>query len=100
MLRWLLFLALSCYGLWLVFAYRYHFIDNVNLVFHEAGHIFFTPFGETMHFLGGTFAQLFFPAAVAAHFWRSDQRVSAGIAGFLFAESLMYTAHYMGDLQA
>jgi len=29
-------------------------LDSLNLVFHEAGHPLFSPFGETLHFLGGT----------------------------------------------
>ncbi len=98
--RWVLLLVLLPYAVWLVFAYDYHFIDHVNLVFHEAGHIVLTPFGETMHFLGGTIGQLFFPAAVAVQFWRQDMPFEAGIGGVWFAESLMYAAHYMADAQA
>ncbi len=30
------------------------FLDLVNRAFHEAGHVFLTPFGETIHFLGGS----------------------------------------------
>lgn len=95
--RWVLWLILLPYAAWLIFAYDYHFIDHVNLVFHEAGHIVFMPFGETMHFLGGTIGQLFFPAAVAVHFWREGKPFEAGIGGVWFAESMMYAAYYMGD---
>jgi|GEM_PF-6948496 len=41
-------------------------LDSLNLVFHEAGHPLFSPFGETLHILGGTFMQLIVPALVAA----------------------------------
>jgi len=100
MWRWVIMAALVPYAFWLIFAYDYHFIDHVNLVFHEAGHVIFTPFGQTMHFLGGTIGQLFFPVAVAVNFWRQDQRFEAGLGGVWFAESGMYAAHYMGDAQA
>ena len=100
MWKWIVLILLIPYSLWLIFAYDYHFIDHVNLAFHEAGHIFFTPLGETMHFLGGTIGQLFFPVAVAVHFWRQGQRFEAGIGVVWFAESLMYTAYYMSDAQA
>lgn len=100
MWKWLTLAALLPYSAWLIFAYDYHFIDHVNLAFHEAGHIFFTPLGETMHFLGGTIGQLFFPAAVAFHFWRQGKRFEAGIGAVWFSESMMYAAWYMNDAQA
>ena len=98
--KWGALAGLTAYALWLIFAYDYHFIDHVNLVFHEAGHVIFSPFGVTLGFLGGTIAQLFFPAAVAIHFWRRDQRFEAAIGAFWFAESGMYMAEYMADAQA
>ncbi|TNF33616.1 MAG: hypothetical protein EP312_08770 [Gammaproteobacteria bacterium] len=88
------------YALWLVFAYRYHFIDNANLIFHEGGHIVFGFMGETMHFLGGTFGQLFFPIACALQFWRQEKFFEAWVCLFWLGESLMYMAEYMADAQA
>lgn len=85
---------------WLVVGYRYHFLDGVNLVFHEAGHLFLRPFGQTLHFLGGTLAQLFFPAACVYHFLRQGQRFEAAICGIWLAESGMYMAAYLGDAAA
>lgn len=98
--RWGLLLGLILYAGWLTVAYEFHFIDRVNLAFHEAGHLFLGPFGETAHFLGGTIGQLFFPAAISIHFWRRGQRFEAGIGGVWFSESLMYAAEYMGDANA
>lgn len=37
------------------------FLHNVNLPFHEAGHLFFSPFGRVIHSLGGTLGQLLMP---------------------------------------
>ena len=85
---------------WLVFAYEYHFIDGVNLLFHEGGHIFLSFFGQTVHFLGGTLAQLFFPLACAFHFLQARQFYESWLMGVWFAESLMNTARYLGDAQA
>lgn len=96
-MRWFVFIILLLYSIWLIFAYEYHFIDYVNLAFHEAGHLLFTPLGKTLHFLGGTIVQLFFPVAVAVYFWRSDRAFEAAIGAVWFAESLMYTAYYMSD---
>jgi hypothetical protein len=88
------------YVVWLVFAYEYHFLDGVNLAFHEAGHLFLSFGGQTLHMLGGTLAQLFFPAACAVHFWRSDRPFEAALMGVWGGESLMNVARYLGDAQA
>jgi len=98
--RRILAIALIPYAIWLVFSYRYHFIDNVNLLFHEAGHVIFGIFGQTMHFLGGTLGQLFFPAAFAVYFFMKDKRVDAMVCGVWLGESLMYAAEYLGDARA
>lgn len=96
-MRWFIFIALLLYSVWLVFDYQYHFIDYVNLAFHEAGHLVFTPLGKTFHFLGGTIGQLFFPVAIVVYFWRHDKPFEASVGAVWFAESLMYTANYMSD---
>lgn len=85
------------YGLWLILAYRYHFLDGVNLLVHEAGHLLFAPFGETLGVLGGTLLQLAVPLAFVASFWRRGERFEAAACGLWAAESLMYTAEYMAD---
>ena len=78
----------------------YRFLDRVDLVFHEAGHVVFLPFGATLHMLGGTIGQLFFPAACAFHFYRDDRPFEAWICGLWLAESTMYMAEYLGDARA
>jgi hypothetical protein len=88
------------YVVWLVFGYEYHFLDGVNLAFHEAGHLFLSFLGQTLHMLGGTLGQLFFPAACAVHFWRSDRPFEAALMGVWGGESLMNVARYLGDAQA
>lgn len=88
---------LAVYAAWLVIAYRYHFLDGVNLLVHEAGHVVFAPFGRTLGMLGGTVLQLAFPLAFVAAFARRDARFEAGVCGVWAAESAMYTAAYVGD---
>lgn len=99
-LRWAGLALAALYGGWLVFAYRFHFVDFVNLAIHETGHILFTPFGETAHFLGGTILQVAFPLAFAVHFWRQRDLLAAGACTIWMGGSLMYTAEYMADAQA
>jgi hypothetical protein len=93
-------LGLGVYVVWLAVAYRYHFIDGVNLLIHEAGHVFFGFFGDVLGTAGGTLLQLLFPIAFVIYFWRRAQRFEAGILGVWASESAMYTAEYMADAQA
>lgn len=93
-------LALAPYAVWLVFAYEYHFLDGVNLAFHEAGHLFLAFGGETLHFLGGTIGQLFFPAAAAWHFRRRSDAFAAAVCLLWLGESGMNVATYLGDARA
>ena len=37
------------------------FMHNINLMFHEFGHLFFSPFGEFMTILGGSLFQVLWP---------------------------------------
>ena len=40
------------------------FLHGPNLIFHEAGHIIFSPFGEFMMILGGSLGQCLMPMIV------------------------------------
>jgi hypothetical protein len=95
--RQVLLLAMIPYAVWLVFAYRYHFIDGVNLLFHEAGHLFFGILGRTMHVLGGTLGQLVFPIVLAVYFRREGKAFDSAVCLFWLGESLMYAGVYIGD---
>jgi hypothetical protein len=95
--RRVLSVALVPYAVWLVAAYHYHFLDGVNLAFHEAGHLFLAPAGQMLHVLGGTLAQLLVPLLCAGHFVREGKRFEPWICVFWAGESLMYTAVYMAD---
>ena len=74
------------------------FIDYVNLPFHEAGHIFFSPFGSTLHILGGTLGELLVPALLCAYFLVRDRRPpGAAFCFWWFGENFVYIARYMAD---
>ncbi|MFA5367653.1 MAG: hypothetical protein WC333_07235 [Dehalococcoidia bacterium] len=90
-------LLLLPYAFWLVFAYGFHFIDWLNLFIHEGGHFLFTFFGDWLHVLGGTFAQLAVPLGIALYFLYRRQRYESAFCGFWFGESMMYMADYMAD---
>ncbi len=91
--------VMGAYVVWLVFSYRYHFLDGVNLLIHEAGHVVLGFLGTILGVLGGTILQLIFPLAFVVYFWRRHQRFEAGVCGVWAAESAMHTARYMADAE-
>lgn len=50
---------------------------NLHLPIHEAGHFIFIPFGEWMHFLGGSLFQVVFPLAFSVSFLLRKELFSA-----------------------
>lgn len=93
-------LALVPYVAWLVLAYHYNFLDGVNLAFHEAGHLFFSPFGQFLYILGGTLGQLIVPGLCIFEFLREDRPFEAAVCTVWLGESTLYMATYMADAQA
>jgi len=72
-------------------------LDSLNLVFHEAGHPLFSPFGETLHILGGTLMQLLVPFAVLVTCWHKRQAIGAALAGTWLFQNGFNIARYMAD---
>ncbi len=77
-----------------------YLIDGANLLFHEAGHVVFGFFGDTLGLYGGTLGQLVFPAVVAASFWRKGQPLSFAGGLVWFFENFLNIARYMADARA
>jgi len=92
---------LAAYGLFLWYAARdtegFLFLDHANLVFHEAGHMFFSWFGHTIMILGGTLGELLVPLAVAIYFGLQRETAGVAFASFWFFENFLYIATYMAD---
>lgn len=77
------------------------FLDFVNLAFHEAGHLFFSPFGSTLGYLGGTILQLLVPIGLAAYFlYRRNEPFPAAICLWWFGENFINIAIYMADARS
>jgi hypothetical protein len=70
------------------------------LIFHEAGHVIFMPFGEFMMVLGGSLFQLMVPAFFVGYFMRRGDPFAACFAGLYLAASLSGTAIYIADARA
>ena len=75
-------------------------IDDANLLFHEAGHLIFGFFGNTLGLYGGTLGQLVFPVTSAVVFWRQGSWVSASVAALWFFEHINNIAPYVADARS
>ena len=74
------------------------FLHGPLLVFHEAGHVLFSPFGQWVMVLGGTLGQLLMPAVlVAALLLKNRDPFGAAIGLWLLGVSLLDVAPYMYD---
>jgi hypothetical protein len=74
------------------------FMHLPNLVFHEAGHFLFLPFGRFMNVLGGSLTQVLVPLVCAGAFlWQSRDAFGAAVATWWAAESLIDVAPYIND---
>jgi len=76
-------------------------LDNANLALHEAGHpIFGLLLGDRITVYGGTLAQLLFPVAAAATFWRRREALSFALCAVWLFENFCNIARYMADARA
>jgi hypothetical protein len=75
-------------------------LDDANLAFHEAGHMFYGILGSTLGLYGGTLGQLTFPAIAAVSFFRRREPVSCAVAVAWFGQNWFNIAHYAADAQA
>jgi hypothetical protein len=100
---WLVLSLLALLGLWtarlVAVPGRGCFLDLINLAFHEAGHLFLTPFGSTLHVLGGTLGQLAVPLLLAVYFLLAAPAspLGAAVCAWWFGENLVNISVYMAD---
>ncbi|MDM8547321.1 hypothetical protein QUF61_12560 [Candidatus Venteria ishoeyi] len=77
------------------------FMHNINLVFHEAGHVIFMLLGDFMHVLGGSLGQLIMPLIILfALLIKNHDTFGASIALWWLGQSLMDLAPYINDARA
>jgi hypothetical protein len=95
---------LGFYVTFVLYAFEKHgdflFIDFVNLIVHEGGHLLFGWLGATIGLWGGTLLQWLVPALLAAYFLTERQTSAFAFCLFFFFENWLYTATYMADARA
>ncbi len=74
------------------------FLHLINLPFHEAGHLIFSPFGRFMMILGGSLGQVLMPLICLGTFLiKTRDPFGASVALWWTAESIMDVAPYIND---
>lgn len=103
---------LALAGLWLLLAYwswqlvrfsgyaPWIFLDNLNLIIHEAGHWIFMPLGRFMTILGGSLTQIVLPAIFAGYFIVRRDWAGAAFGIFWVGNNFINVSYYIGDAQA
>jgi hypothetical protein len=76
---------------------QWRLIDGVNLIIHEAGHIFFKPLGEFMMIAGGSLFQVIVPLTFAGYFYFNQKQFSCALVLFWLGESLLNVSVYAAD---
>lgn len=75
------------------------FIQNVNLMFHESGHIIFIFFGNFFSILGGSLLEILVPAIVVLHFVYKGKPFSAACICWWLATAFLSVSIYASDAQ-
>lgn len=106
-LRAMLWIILAVWGLLLIFssvdsnAVGASFLHLINLPFHEAGHVFFRPFGQFITSLGGTLGQLLMPAiCLGVLLVKTRDPFGASVCLWWFGENFLDIAPYIADARA
>jgi hypothetical protein len=76
------------------------FLHLPDLVFHEAGHLIFSPLGQFMSVLGGSLMQVLIPIVCATAFIRQAQPFGAAICVWWAGQNLVDLAPYIADARA
>lgn len=79
---------------------QYRFLDRVDLVIHEAGHMLFRWFGEFLMVIGGTLGQLLVPAGITVYFYLRREMFSSAVALFWVGQNVFNISVYVKDAQA
>jgi len=78
-----------------------HWFHTIDLIFHEAGHVIFSPFGRWMTFFGGSAFQVLLPLGLTVAFLLKNKDAFAASACLWWVgQSLKDVAPYIADARA
>jgi hypothetical protein len=78
----------------------YTWIDNVDLIIHEAGHFFFIMFGKFIYTLGGTLMQIIIPYIIYLVFKKSEYKTGMQVGLLWMGQNFINISVYAADAQA
>jgi hypothetical protein len=77
-----------------------YILNSINLIFHEAGHVYLGFFGEFIAVLGGTLGQLLIPTIFGVYFLLQRDFFAASVLLWWFGENLINISVYVADARA
>lgn len=104
--RLLVWLGLVVWGVKFIFtpvtgeAFSQSYMHLVNLPFHEAGHVIFSPLGRFIQVLGGTLGQLLIPLVVTISFILRSNHFAVSVGLWWLGQSFMDISPYIDDARA
>jgi hypothetical protein len=100
--RWLRVASILVFAWWVA-----HYIRNTEpllhgslLIFHEAGHVLFMPFGEFTMVLGGSLFELMLPAFIVTYFVVKRDAFAACFSSLYLAAAFGDVGRYIADARA
>jgi hypothetical protein len=85
---------------WVANRGHYTFIDNADLIIHEAGHIVFFIFGKLIYTAGGTLMQIILPSLIGFYFFRNIYKTGIQVALLWLGQNLINISVYSADARA
>ena len=95
----LLLIPVCSYLLWAYATGAYTVFDMASLLVHEAGHVFFAPFGWTLRALGGSLLQLILPGLFVFSFLRWSNRAGTQLSLVWLGQNALNVSTYAADAQ-
>jgi predicted secreted protein len=91
--------ALCCLYFWYYIATytEGHLIDNVDLIFHEAGHTIFFFFGQFIQVCAGSGFQILLPLLISIYFFKTGQKLSGALCLLWLGQNILNVSVYAGD---
>lgn len=75
----------------------WHFIDNFNLIIHEAGHSIFFFLGEFMQIMAGSVFQILVPLVFVIYFYLRRNYFSSSLLLFWVGQNILNVSVYISD---
>jgi hypothetical protein len=82
-------------------AYRgtFIFIDNIDMVIHEGGQVFFSYFGKFVYTYGATLMQIFIPALLVWYFFATNYRLGVQFSLLWLGQNFINISVYAADVR-